>query len=490
MAYLLGVDVGTTGTKAILFSSEGKLIAGDYMSYPLRTPAVGYSEQDALDWWRAVVKTVRAVCADIDAEQVAAISLSLQGGTMVAVNADFEPIHPAIVWNDTRCKQEEKAFEKAFGRDYMYKTTGWRLGSSLNAMQIAWLKTNKPEIFEQAHMFLSVPDFIAAKMTGIPALDLSDAGINQLADIYTGTYKKEILDFIGIGSEKLGRLVKSGDVIGPLTRQAAQELGLTEKTLLVAGAHDQYAVAAGAGCLNPGDILVGSGTAWVVTALSKEAAFESGFSQSRAAANDLWGSMVSMSTGGICLEWIRNKVLGSEGGLPISYDTINASAAAVQAAANGLFFYPYFNGCTYPFINRDVRASFVGLDLSHDKSHMIRAVMEGVAFQIAWIIEGFKQKYSIEHLKLAGGASKSPLWCQILADITGIPIQVPAVADLACVGAALLAGTGSGIYKDAQEGYGKLAVTERVTMPDPKAVGTYEKAFLQYKKGAEALIRI
>lgn len=487
--YLLGVDVGTTGTKTALFSETGGMISLDYESYALSTPAVGYSEQSAEDLWNAVVKTIRTVCQGrVEPEQVAAISLSLQGGTLIPVDQDFEPLRPAIVWSDTRCAREAKEFAEVFGVDYMYQKTGWELENSLVAMQLLWLRRNEPELFEKAAMFLSVPDFIAAKLTGIPALDLSDAGINQLADIHTGTYDKAILEYIGIKEEQLGKIVPSGHVIGNLTAQAAKLLGLTEKTVLVSGAHDQYAVAAGAGCIKSGDILIGTGTAWVVTALSEEWDFENGFSQSAAAFHDLKGSLVSLSTGGVCLEWLRRNVAKGAGEEEmVSYDVLNEKAAQKEIGTGGLMFYPYFSGASYPVADSASKASFIGLDMSHDRFDMVRAVMEGVAFQIVWSLEGFREKFPASAIKLAGGATKSPLWCQIIADVADLPVRIPEIADLACVGAALLAGVGCGVYASAEEGYRSLAVRETEILPDPLSVERYAKAFGSYKKGAAQL---
>ena len=486
--YLLGIDVGTTGTKTILFSTERGILAADYQAYGLQTPEVGYSEQNAEDWWQGVVKTVGTVCKTLkDPGQVEAISLSLQGGTMVPVDRELHPLHPAIVWNDSRCTQESRDFEERFGARYLYEKSGWTLSNGLNALEILWLRRHKPEVFSQTAYFLSVPDYIAAKMTGIPAVDLSDAGINQLADIVKGSYDPEILDFVGIRPDKLGRIVRSGEVIGHLTKEAAEELGLTTHTVLVAGAHDQYAVAAGAGCNQAGDILIGTGTAWVVTALSEEPDFTSGFSQSAAAVKGLWGSLVSMTTGGVCLEWFRKSLASGEGEEPLSYERINELAGKSGIGAGGLFFYPYFSGGSYPLSDRVSKASLIGLDLSHNQSHIARAIMEGVAYQIVWILEGFREKFPTSSLKLSGGATKSPLWCQIIADISGLPVRVPAVADLACVGAAVLAGLGSKVFADAEEGYRRLAVQEREILPNPENVRTYAKLFASYKKGAEQL---
>lgn len=480
--YLLGIDVGTTGTKAMLFSAQGELIGNAYQGYPLSNPQVGYSEQNAEDWWNAVKYTVTQLCADpAIGRNVAAISLSLQGGTIVPVDKDYQPLRPAIVWNDGRCKAEKEAFLREVGSaEQMYGMTGWALGLNLPALSIRWIKDNEPEIFEKTAMFLSVPDYVAVKMTGIPAIDPSDAGINQLTDIRKGAYEQKLLDFAGIREDQLPKILPSGTAIGHLTEQAAEELGLSTDTVLVAGAHDQYAVALGAGATEDGDILIGSGTCWVVTAISDKPDFESGLSQSVAAVPGKWGSLQSLSSGGICLDWLRKQI-----GNDLSYDHINREVPARKAAEDGLFFFP-FSGKSGDRTNFRT-ASFLGLDLSHDCYHMARAVMEGVVFQTRWMMEAFRAKPGKAGIILAGGASKSPVWAQMVADICGLPVRISATPDLACVGAAVLAGVGCGIFADRKAGCRCLAAKEHTLYPDPKAAETYEQLFKKYKNLAHIL---
>ena len=270
-----------------------------------------------------------------------------------------------------------------------------------------------------------------------------------------------------------------------LTEEAAEAMGLSTNAVLVAGAHDQYAVALGAGATRAGDILIGSGTCWVVTAIGDEPAFETGLAQSVAAVPGMWGSLRSLSSGGVCLEWWRRNLTVAPDGSQIPFDVINEEVAKRKAAEEGLFFYPFagFAGPGRGF----KKASFIGLDLSHDRFDIARAIMEGVAFQALWMMESFKTKPSKEGLKLAGGASKSALWCQMVADIANLPVRIPEVADLACVGAAILAGAGCGIYPNVEEGYKRLAVRERVIHPDPVSAAKYAELFAAYKQQANLL---
>lgn len=469
--YLIGIDVGTTGTKAILFSKEGACLKSAYQGYPLSTPQVGHVEQDPADWWQAVGKTVREVSNGYG-DKVCALSLSTQGGTMVCADKKGNPLTPAFVWNDSRCDKEAEAFASQFGADAMYQKTGWALFAGMPAMQIRWVKDNLPDVFRQTALFLTVPDFLSLRMTGKAAVDYSNAGINQLIDVREGRYDKALLDFAGIDEGRLPALVPSGTAIGKLTEEAAAFLGLSTDTLLISGAHDQYAVALGAGATHPGDILIGSGTAWVVTAIEEKPDF-SGLSQSRSAINGLWGSLCSLSHGGVCLDWLRKNIVGTQQD-PLDYETLNREVAQRKAAEEGLFF--------FPFGGKQNKARFEGLDLSHDRFHLARAVMEGVVFQILQMLERFPSQPGEAGLLLAGGASKSPVWSKLLSDISGLPVRIPQMPDLACVGAAILAGFGAGLYSSPEEGHKRLCVPEQTIYSDPEATKTYAPLFAQYKE--------
>lgn len=483
MKYLLGIDVGTTGTKTLLFRQDGLLCGHAYKAYKTSNPRLGFCEQDPNDWWQAVTETVRRVAGTREiAENVSGISLSVQGGTLVPVDAEFSPVRPAIVWNDVRCQRERDEWLSSFGTDgTMYRRTGWHLLPGLNAMQIRHMRREEPELFEKTAMFLSVPDYISYKMTGIPALDLSNIGINQLGDITKGQYDPEILAFAGITRERLAGIIPSGRPVGRLCTRAAEELGLTPDAVFVSGAHDQYAVALGAGACRAGDILIGSGTCWVITCIGDRPDFSSGLSQSAAAVPGKWGSLWSLSSGGVCLEWLRKNIMSGE----ISFAELDREASSRKAAEDGLFFFPFSGRATLEKSFR--KGSFLGLDLAHDRFHMARAVMEGVAFQITWMLDAFRLHSPESGLKLAGGASKSSLWSHMTADISGLPVRIPEVADLACVGAAILAGVGSGIYSSAEEGCKALCVGEKTILPDPGRAQLYKPLLEEYKRCAEIL---
>lgn len=460
-----------------------------YVPYPMHALRAGWCEQDAEDWWSAVIETVGTVARRADASnRVAAISLSVQGGTFVPVDASLRPLKQAAVWSDTRCKKQAAAFEERFGTSYMYKRTGWQLSNGLNAMQIKWLAENEPAVFSAADRFLSVPDYIAYKLTGRAALDPADAGINQLYNIVNGSYDPGILDFCNIKADALGEVVPSGTVIGRLTTEAKDRMGLNGDISLVSGVHDQYAALLGAGVTEPGDVLIGTGTAWVVTMLEDKPDFENGFSQSVSAVPGMWGGLTSLSTGGVCLDWLKNDVmLGDNVAQTISYDVLDRASAKCRAGEDGLMFFPYFSGGAYPIRDDVSKASFIGVDLSHDRFHMARAVMEGVAMQTVWMLESFDRKYELRQLKITGGATKSALWTQIIADIADRPVHIPAVPDMTCAGAAILAAVGAGVFGSVTEGCKAFATKERVIEPVRESALRYAEIRPLFKKRAQQL---
>ena len=484
--YLLGIDVGTTGTKTILFSEDGEIIAHAYRGYPLSNLRVGESEQNPLDWWNAIIDTVREVIGGRGiSDDVAAISLSTQGGTLVMVDKNGEPVRPAVVWNDIRFTEEREKYLSEVGEaETLYYKSGFRLGRGLPLLAIRYMRDKEAESFSRCDKFLSVPSYVSMKMTGRAAVDISNAGIEELVDIRKREYDSELLKFAGVEPSKLAELVPSGEVVGHLTAEAAEALGLSESVLLVSGAHDQYAVSLGAGSVSAGDILIGSGTCWVVTASGSEADFDSGLSQSVSAVPGLWGTLRSLSSGGVCLDWLRNSVMLGKDGETIDYLTLNTEIEKISAAEDGLFFYPFKGTYGAGAFNQ---GAFVGMDLSHSRYHLARAVMEGVVFQILWMMESFKTKPQKEGLKLAGGASKSEVWTQILADVSGLPVRIPRVADLACVGAAIMAGVGAGLFATCKDGYEKFRISESVVLPRAEMTEKYKPIFEKYKKQAAAL---
>lgn len=489
MKLLFGIDIGTTGTKSMILDIEGNIISSAYQSYEIYNDKINYVEEEAEDWWNAVVKTVKECLQKVDSQdEISALSLSTQGGSMVPVDRNGNPLRKAIVWMDKRAGKEAEILRKRKPRDYYYKTTGWRLLNGMNLAQIKWIKDNEPDIFANTYKFLSTIDYINYKLTGEFIIDPTNSGITNLMNIKKCEWEETILSEIEISEDKLASIKPSGQVLGTLTTNAAKQLGLSSEVKVVNGGHDQYCAALGAGAINNGDTLLATGTAWVVLGINDKPIFdtETYFSPGHHVIDGKWGALASIGTAGVSMEWFRKNIAkniiknGEE--LIESYQDINEKTAEKDIGAEGLTFYPHFNGSGCPTWSDNNRATLLGMDLSHDRYHIARAIMEGVAFEACWILESLeKQNLEIEKLKMLGGATKSKIWTQIVADITGLSIIVPEVADVTCVGAAILAGLGTGIFNEPYQAYNSMVQNEREIQPDSDNYEEYEKLFSQYK---------
>lgn len=478
----LGIDIGTTGTKAMLVDESGSIIRTEYYGYPTHREGEGIFEQDANDWWQALVSTVNRCIEDIEnKEDIGALALSTQAGTLVLTDAECNPLGKAITWQDSRAKEIAERLNQEYEQDYFYLNTGWKLSGSYNFLNMLWLKEHRPDLFYKAQKFLSVNEFLNYKLTGSYFGDYVNSGITQLFDLQTCVYNGEALNILEIPENKLAKLLPSGTIIGGLTHDAAKELGLTTDTKVVLAGQDQYCSALGMGAIDDGDVAMSTGTAWVILAISSTPLFhiESYIAPGRHICPDLWGNMATLMTGGGAIEWCK-QLVGDKG---CSYDDINLLASKSVAGANGLMLLPFFQGATYPIWNSKLRATLFGLELRHSKGDMVRVVMEGVAMQLNLIFEtvksiGFKPRV----LKTAGGAVKSLEWVQIIADVTNTPLQIFATADMACVGAALIAAKANGDFSTYTEGIQRWNLDYKFVFPNTENTTIYRELFEKYKK--------
>jgi sugar (pentulose or hexulose) kinase len=492
MPKLIGVDIGTTGTKAILIDADGKLISESYQGTTLRSELPGRVEQDANDWWEAVISTIRnCIKGEDNKEDIVAIALSSQGGSMVPVDVKGNPLSNAVIWMDRRGQKQTEDLISAKPENFYYERTGWRLANCLNLVQMKWLKDNNPELFKHSDRFLSTVDFVNHKLTGTYAIDPSNAGMTQLFNILDKKWEREILCDLEIQENRLAEIVESGDAIGKLTAEAALGLGLPEKTLVVSGGHDQYCAALGAGVFNHGDILLSTGTAWVLMGIFDHPVFDTKafFAPGNHVVKGKWGAIGTVPTAGVALEWYRSNVgLFPDAETPESFEEIDKKALLKKPGAGGVMFYPHFTGSSCPEWNFKNKATILGLELGHDRYDIARAVMEGVVYDVYRMLKAFeRQNENVDMLKALGGAAKSALWMGILADVTGLPVYIPAEGNSACFGAAILAGKGTGVFDSMQEGYQRIARKDKEILPDRENHKIYSQLFDLYNNRFEYL---
>lgn len=484
---LIGVDVGTTGTKAMLIDVHGTIIAEAYAGYPLNRPRALIVEQSAEQWWEAVVTTVRECTAGVDPQRIRSMAVSSQGGSLVAVDDSNRAIAPARSWLDRRAGDEVTRVEERFGREGFFHLTGWRPYGAYNCVQLLDMRHSEPTLFEQASAFLGTGEYINARLTGVRAGDLNGAGITQLLDVKAATWSPEILDMIQVDEDRLARLHEPGERIGTLTEAAAQELGLHQDVVVAAGGHDQYCAALGAGVTAPGDVLLSTGTAWVVLGVTATAIADpaQNFGLGRHVVPGVWGEFGSFRNGGVCLEWVRQLFGGSA---PDDYLTINERAASVAVGADGLRFFPHFDGTNIPTWVDEAKGSFTGMELRHGPAQFYRAVMEGVVYEARRVLESYQSfGPEVSKVTLLGGASHSQVWSQIIADVLTTPVEIAEVPNSACVGAAALAGAGAGLWDGVAAGSAALVPPARLVRPSENSQ-QYGNLYEEYCRSSQRLM--
>ncbi len=469
---VIGLDIGTTGTKALAIDERGTILGRGYREYGLHAGAAGEVTQDAEDWWEAVVAAVRAAISGLDASSVTAMGLSTQGASMLAVDPNGRPLCPAITWMDRRAGREAVLLGERLGEESFYQKSGWALSATLDAAKILWLRRCRPEVFQQAASFVSTLEFVNFRLTGRAVIDPTNAAIRQLMDIRTGRWDGEILETLGITEDRLPSLLPAGEPVGTLTPSAADALGLSPSVRVYNGAHDQYCAALGSGAVHIGDMLLATGTTWVVLGVTEQPLYTLSHISPGVHPAGGYGAMASLVSAGSSLKWFKN-LIGSD------FAQMDRGAEERMQSAAGLLVYPYLAGAGFPHGKPDARASIVGLELRHDRYDLARAFMEGVAFETRLALEEFSRHgLTVSRLRMTGGAARSRVWSEIVGCVTGCEILRMREPETCCVGAALLASVGAGWWKDYAEGASALVREEPLASPDAGMVDFYqEKAF-------------
>ncbi|HGJ67303.1 TPA: hypothetical protein ENS27_18230 [bacterium] len=480
MDLLLGLDVGTTATKALLMDINGKSIASASYGYGLITPHENWVEQSPNDLWDGVVLAIRKVLEHVNSgDKILALSLSTQGGTLIPVDADYNPVCNAISWMDHRAYKQAEQMRQSIYKDKIYEISGWDIYDGLPLLCIVWLKENDPKVFESARYFLFVNDYIIHKLTGHLCMDPSNAGITQLYNIASGQWDDDMLNIAGIRINQLSAMQNSGFPVGKLTHQASKETGLSESVLVVNGAHDQYCAALGSGVLDKGDVMLSCGTAWVILGVMDQLRHDplKRLSISPHVITKRWGALKSMGAVGSCMEWFLDNLWDKKDSRSELYDDLNRSVEKSSIGSNGLLFFPSSGG-----YGHGKRGAFIGLSISHSKVEMARSIMEGIVYDLRWTLDDVHEAgIKSEVLRMVGGAASSPTWTQIVADVTKIPVILPSVTQSASFGAGILAGFGCGVFSDLKEAYRALSGSEKLLEPNMDNVEKYSELFNIYK---------
>ncbi len=503
MDLLMGVDVGTTRIKTLLFDLTGKIVGQAGVNARLSRPGPGLAEQDVEDVWQAVVDTARDAVAQVRplapdesiargshgagrGARVLGLSFSTQTGTMAPVDAEGRALRPAFNWMDQRAAVVLDELRAVLDPAEVHRYGGWGLSGGSVLAHIAWLRRYEPAHYEAARYFLQLNDLIIHRMTGKPVLDPSIAGYSGLYNIVEGRWEPRALAAVGITEERLPKVLPAGAAVGTLRPDVARAMGLSEETWVMNGAHDQYVAALGAGVIAPGQVLLSCGTAWVVLVTTAAPEWREGASRlavSRHSVPGLWGALRSLGGVGTSVEWYVDNVLAPLRGFQMgtrerAFEFMDRELPQVPIGARGLFCFTPAGGSSRA---AGGRGALWGLTTSHTQADIGRALLEGIAFELRQAIEGMESEtMPIDSLVMVGGASQSTCWPQIVADVTGRPVTVPRVQEAAARGAALLAGMGLKLFT-AADGLRGQAGGDRVFEPQAEAVGAYDDLYARYR---------
>jgi len=504
--YLLGLDVGTTGCKSVIFTLDGNVISSAYGEYRLHHRKPGWSELNPEEVWNTTRETIRRSInnANIDPNRIAALGTSVLGDAFIPVDASGSHLYWSMTTVDARATEQTRWWEENFGQDRMYSITGQPLTSSMPIYplpKIQWLREHEPEVYRRAAMFLCWEDYVNMKLCGKPVIDFSVASRTMMFDIVKKEWSKEILETAELNEDLLPETKPAGTVIGHVTPDAAKETGLSERTLVVAGGHDQACGALGAGIVESGPAMDATGTVECVGVILRklsltEQARVQGFAVHHYVIEDKYFLFGFNPTSGVVLRWFRDNFAEKEieearkRGMNV-YDLLMSMAAESPLGAKELFLLPYFEGSGTPTFNRKARGVFVGLTLAHSKREVLRAIVEGLSYELRRNIEAIeKQGTEVTEIRSIGGGARSDFWSQLKADITGKPLVVPNVTEAAALGAAILAGIGTDLYEDAEEALKRVYKEKSRFSPLAENAKRYDRYYKVYKKIYKPLIEI
>jgi xylulokinase len=462
-AALVGLDVGTTGVKAVAISTDGSVVARAERAYPLSTPRPGWAEQDPDDWWRAS----EAALADL-AVRPAGIGLSGQMHGLVALDAADRVLRPAILWNDQRTAAECAEIEERVGLARLIALTGNRALTGFTAPKLLWLRANEPDVYTAIRHVLLPKDYVRLRLTGERAIDVADASGTLLFDVARRRWSKEVLDALEVPREWLPRALESPEPSGS-TRDGVP---------VAAGAGDQAAGALGVGVDRPGPVSVVLGTSGVVfAALPRFSADpEARVHAFCHAVPRRWHAMGVMLSAAGSLRWLRDALVGE------SYEELIREATRWPPGAEGLLFQPYLAGERTPHADPHARGAFVGLSLRHDRGALVRALLEGVAFGLRDSLELLGELgVRPDVARVSGGGARSELWLRIVASVLGLPLERTVVEEGAAYGAALLGGVAAGVFASAEEAVERCVRARDRVEPEAEWRSRYDELYARFR---------
>jgi xylulokinase len=489
----LGIDVGTSGTRALILDEHGAVLASGTEEHAnFSSPQPGWAEQDPRDWWRAAALAVRKALqtSGLTAESIAAVGFSGQMHGAVLLDENDEVIRPALIWCDQRTEAQSKELERTIGLDRLIQLTCNPPLTNFTLTKLLWVREHEPKNWQRVGKIMLPKDYVRLRLTGESAIDVADASGTLLLDVAHRAWSSEVLSKTGIDARLLPKLSESQEICGKLSEAGANVTGLRAGTPVVAGAGDQAAGAVGMGITRAGVVSATIGTSGVVFAATDRPSLDP---KGRLhtfchAIPGRWHVMGVTQSAGLSLRWFRDRFgAGSDDGRD-PYERMSAEAASAPAGSEGAFWAPYLMGERTPHLDPFARAAFVGLSASHTRAHLIRAVLEGVAYSLKDTFSIFDEIHvPVKHIRLGGGGARSPLWQQIQADVYAHEVEILKAEEGAAYGAAILAGVGAGCWKSVDEASdAAVSVAKRITQ-NRETSATMQCGYQTYRRIYPAL---
>ena len=473
--YILAHDIGTTGNKAAVFNNNGKMVSSVYIPYPTYYIKATWVEQDPEDWWKAVCESTKIILdkTKIKPCDVAVVSFSGQMMSNFPIDKNGNTLRKkVIIWADARAQNQATSIKNKIGfKKYYEATAAGQVIETYAIAKILWQKENEPEIYKEAYKFLFTKDYIICRLTGNFVTDFTDASNSGLFNINNKQWAKERLEIIGLDLEKLPDIYESTKVVGKVKKDVAHEIGLLSGTPVVVGAGDMIASATGSGLIEEGDAYIYMGSASWLGVATNRPLFDLD-TRIISLCHAIPGSYAphhTMFSAAICYQWARDIFYQAEKEIVENinidiYNFMDKQAEKIKPGSEGIIFLPYMRGGGAPYHDPNARGLFIGLNLAHKKSHFIRSILEGVAFNLNMFLENITSKgITINEIRFIGGGAKSLLWGQIIADITGKTIAITELSQEAnSLGAAILGGVGIGLIKDLREAKNIVVIKKRI----------------------------
>lgn len=486
--YVLGIDVGTGGTRAVITDEAGRVIASATEEHaPFASPQIGWAEQQPEDWWRASGIAIRRALNDgkLRGDQICCVGFSGQMHGAVMLDRAAEVVRPALIWCDVRTERQCEELNQRIGAVRLIQLTCNPALTNFTLTKLLWVRENEPENWQRVRSVMLPKDYVRLCLTGERAMDMADASGTLMLDVACRRWSHEVLEAVEIDSSMLPALHESPDVCGKISRAGANATGLPAGTPVVAGAGDQAAGATGMGIVRPGSVSATIGTSGVVFAATDRPALDP---QGRLhtfchAVPGRWHVMGVTQAAGLSLRWFRDRLLGGQIHGVDPYEQLTAEAAAVPAGADGLLWAPYLMGERTPHLDSNARAALVGLTASHTRSHIVRAILEGVAFSLLDTFTILREmNVPVKTIRLGGGGARSQLWRQVQADVYEHEVERVEAEEGAAYGAAILAGVGAQIWPSVDAACDSLVKVRDRVSPNPTNVRVMAARYEAYRR--------